>query len=124
MVPDISLTRSGAAGASSTQGAGRILHSQLTELERAQQWWRTRRGDAEVVLGSRSAVFAPIPRLGLICLDEEDRPPTSRIGRRATRRLGRARLAEVSGARLVAGSATPSVVTYHDATQASWRWRR
>ncbi|HEV3101239.1 MAG TPA: DEAD/DEAH box helicase, partial [Candidatus Dormibacteraeota bacterium] len=48
-----------------------ILHSQLTELERAQQWWRVRRGQADVVLGSRSAVFAPIPRLGLICLDEE-----------------------------------------------------
>jgi primosomal protein N' (replication factor Y) len=95
-----------------------ILHSQLTELERAQQWWRTRRGEAEVVLGSRSAVFAPIPRLGLICLDEEgsaaykqDRTPRYEAGWVARR------LAEVSGARLVAGSATPSVVTYHDATQ-------
>src|SRR5260370_1842184 len=48
-----------------------ILQSQLTELERAQQWWRVRRGEAMVVLGSRSAVFAPIPKLGLIGLDEE-----------------------------------------------------
>src|SRR2546429_648371 len=52
-----------------------LLQSQLTELERAQQWWRTRRGEAQVVLGSRSAVFAPIPRLGLICLDEEGSAP-------------------------------------------------
>ena len=93
-----------------------ILHSQLTELERAQQWWRVRRGQADVVLGSRSAVFAPIPRLGLICLDEEgsaaykqDRTPRYETGWVARR------LAAVTGARLVAGSATPSVVAYHAA---------
>jgi len=93
-----------------------ILHSQLTELERAQQWWRVRRGEAQVVLGSRSAVFAPIPRLGLVCLDEEgsaaykqDRTPRYETGWVARR------LAAVTGARLVAGSATPSVVAYHDA---------
>jgi primosomal protein N' (replication factor Y) len=93
-----------------------ILHSQLTELERAQQWWRVRRGQADVVLGSRSAVFAPIPRLGLVCLDEEgsaaykqDRTPRYETGWVARR------LAAVSGAKLVAGSATPSVVAYHDA---------
>jgi primosomal protein N' (replication factor Y) len=93
-----------------------VLHSQLTELERAQQWWRVRRGEAAVVLGSRSAVFAPIPRLGLVVVDEEgsasykqDRTPRYEAGWVARR------LAEVTGARLVAGSATPSVVTYHEA---------
>jgi len=95
-----------------------VLHSQLTELERAQQWWRVRRGQADVVLGSRSAVFAPVPRLGLICLDEEgsaaykqDRTPRYETGWVARK------LAAVSGARMVAGSATPSVVAYHDAQQ-------
>ena len=95
-----------------------ILHSQLTELERAQQWWRVRRGEAGVVLGSRSAVFAPIPRLGLICLDEEgsatykqDRTPRYETGWVARR------LAGLTGARLVAGSATPSVVTYYEAVR-------
>ena len=93
-----------------------ILHTQLTELERAQQWWRARRGDARVVLGSRSAVFAPIPRLGLICLDEEgsatykqDRTPRYETGWVARR------LASVTGARLVMGSATPAVATYYEA---------
>jgi len=93
-----------------------ILHSQLTELERAQQWWRARRGEARVVLGSRSAVFAPIPKLGLICLDEEgsaaykqDRTPRYEAGWVARR------LAEVTGAKLVAGSATPSVATFYAA---------
>jgi primosomal protein N' (replication factor Y) (superfamily II helicase) len=93
-----------------------VLHTQLTELERAQQWWRTRRGEAQVVLGSRSAVFAPIPRLGLICVDEEgsssykqDRTPRYEAGWVARQ------LAAVTGARLVMGSATPSVATYHEA---------
>jgi primosomal protein N' (replication factor Y) (superfamily II helicase) len=93
-----------------------VLHSQVTELERSQQWWRVRRGEASVVLGSRSAVFAPIPRLGLICLDEEgsaaykqDRTPRYEAGWVARR------LAAVTGARLVAGSATPAVATYHAA---------
>jgi primosomal protein N' (replication factor Y) (superfamily II helicase) len=119
LVPDISLTPQLVQRVRARLNAPiAILHSQLTELERAQQWWRTRRGEAEVVLGSRSAVFAPIPRLGLICLDEEgsaaykqDRTPRYEAGWVARR------LAAVSGARLVAGSATPSVVTYHDATR-------
>jgi primosomal protein N' (replication factor Y) len=119
LVPDISLTPQLVERVRARLKAPiAILHSQLTELERAQQWWRTRRGEAEVVLGSRSAVFAPIPRLGLICLDEEgtasykqDRTPRYEAGWVARR------LATLAGARLVAGSATPSVVTYHQATQ-------
>src|SRR3989475_6032602 len=93
-----------------------ILHSQLTELERAQQWWRVRRGEAQVVVGRRSAVFAPLPRLRLLGLHEEgcaafkqDRTPRYETGWVARR------LAAVTGAHLVAGSATPSVVAYHDA---------
>jgi len=119
LVPDISLTPQLVQRVRARLNAPvAVLHSQLTELERAQQWWRARRGEAEVVLGSRSAVFAPIPRLGLICLDEEgsaaykqDRTPRYEAGWVARR------LAAVSGARLVAGSATPTVVTYHDAEQ-------
>ncbi len=119
LVPDISLTPQLVQRVRARLNAPiAVLHSQLTELERAQQWWRTRRGEAQVVLGSRSAVFAPIPRLGLICLDEEgsaaykqDRTPRYEAGWVARR------LAAVTGARLVAGSATPSVVTYHEAAQ-------
>ena len=119
LVPDISLTPQLVQRVRARLDAPvAILHSQLTELERAQQWWRTRRGEAQVVLGSRSAVFAPIPRLGLICLDEEgsaaykqDRTPRYEAGWVARR------LAAVSGARFVAGSATPTVATYHDASR-------
>ncbi|HEV2029793.1 MAG TPA: primosomal protein N' [Candidatus Dormibacteraeota bacterium] len=119
LVPEISLTPQLVQRVRARLNAPvAILQSQLTELERAQQWWRVRRGEAQVVLGSRSAVFAPIPRLGLICLDEEgsaaykqDRTPRYEAGWVARR------LADVCGARLVAGSATPSVVTYHDASR-------
>lgn len=118
LVPDISLTPQLVQRVRARLKAPvAILHSQLTELERAQQWWRTRRGEAHVVLGSRSAVFAPIPRLGLVCLDEEgstaykqDRTPRYETGWVARR------LAAVSGAKLIAGSATPSVGAYHSAS--------
>jgi primosomal protein N' (replication factor Y) len=119
LVPDLSLTPQLVERVSARLKVPiAILQSQLTELERAQQWWRTRRGEAEVVLGSRSAVFAPIPRLGLICLDEEgsasykqDRTPRYETGWVARR------LATLTGARLIAGSATPSVATYFEATR-------
>jgi primosomal protein N' (replication factor Y) len=93
-----------------------VLHSGLTDLERAQQWWRARRGEVDLVIGSRSAVFAPIPRLGLVCVDEEgstafkqDRTPRYEAGWVARR------LAAATGARLVLGSATPTVATYSEA---------
>lgn len=117
LVPDISLTPQLVQRVRARLDAPiAVLHTQLTELERAQQWWRTRRGQAKVVLGSRSAVFAPIPRLGLICVDEEgsstykqDRTPRYEAGWVARQ------LAAVTGARLVMGSATPSVATYYQA---------
>ncbi len=119
LVPEISLTPQLVQRVRERlQAPVAILHSQLTELERSQQWWRARRGEAGVVLGSRSAVFAPIPRLGLVCLDEEgsaaykqDRMPRYEAGWVARR------LAAVTGARLVAGSATPSVSTYFQAAR-------
>ena len=117
LVPEISLTPQFVALFASRLGVEMsVLHSQLTELERAQQWWKARRGDSQLVIGSRSAVFAPTSRLGLICLDEEgssaykqDRTPRYETGWVARR------LAEVTGARLVLGSATPTVASYHEA---------
>jgi primosomal protein N' (replication factor Y) len=95
-----------------------VLHSQLTELERAQQWWSIRRGEPDLIVGSRSAVFAPIPRLGLVCVDEEgsgaykqDRTPRYEAGWVARR------LAGVTGARLLMGSATPRLATYYEAVE-------
>ncbi|HZV52632.1 MAG TPA: primosomal protein N' [Candidatus Dormibacteraeota bacterium] len=117
LVPEISLTPQLVERFSRRLGVPlAVLHSRLTDLERAQQWWRVRRGEVPLVIGSRSAVFAPLPRLGLICVDEEgspafkqDRTPRYEAGWVARR------LAEATGARLVLGSATPSVVAYSEA---------
>jgi primosomal protein N' (replication factor Y) len=93
-----------------------VLHSQLTGLERAQQWWRVRRGHVDVVIGSRSAVFAPLNRLGLVVVDEEG---SSSYKQDRTPRYDAVwvarRLAEATGATLLLGSATPSVATYAEA---------
>ncbi len=117
LVPEISLTPQLVERFRSRLGVPlAVLHSGLSEVERAQQWWRARRGEVALVIGSRSAVFAPLPRLGLVCLDEEgssafkqDRTPRYETGWVARR------LAQATGAKLVLGSATPSVATYSQA---------
>jgi primosomal protein N' (replication factor Y) len=93
-----------------------VIHSGLTDSERAVEWHRARSGDIDVVVGSRSAVFAPLPRLGLIVIDEEDssaykqdRVPRYQAVDVALER-GRRR-----GVPVVLGSATPRVETYYRA---------
>ncbi len=72
LVPEIGLTPGTAAQmVAAFGGEVALLHSQLTPDERAEQWHRIRRGEARVVIGTRSAVFAPMPDLGLILVDEE-----------------------------------------------------
>ena len=93
-----------------------ILHSALSDGERFDQWRRIRRGDAAVVVGTRSAVFAPLQRLGLIIVDEEHdgsykQNETPRYHGRDTA-LKRGQLEQ---ALVVMGSATPQLETYHGA---------
>ena len=72
LVPEIGLTPAMAAQmVAAFGGEVALLHSQLTPDERAEQWHRIRRGEARVVVGTRSAVFAPMVNLGLIIVDEE-----------------------------------------------------
>jgi primosomal protein N' (replication factor Y) len=81
-----------------------VLHSALSDGERHDEWLRLRRGEARICVGPRSAVFAPIERLGLIVIDEEHDPSYKHEGDpRYDARL----VAEQRGARVVAGSATP-----------------
>jgi primosomal protein N' (replication factor Y) len=93
-----------------------VLHSGLGDAERAREWWRVRRGEALVVVGTRSAVFAPLDRPGLIIVDEEQessykQEETPRYHGRDTG-VFRARL---ESAVALLGSATPSLETYHHA---------
>ena len=94
-----------------------IQHSGLSDGERHDQWHRIKRGEVDIVVGTRSAVFAPVERLGLIVVDEEHdgsykQEETPRYhGRDAA--IVRGRQAE---ALVVLGSATPSMESYHNAT--------
>jgi primosomal protein N' (replication factor Y) len=96
-----------------------VLHSGLTAAQRHQQWALVARGEADIVLGARSAVFAPIEddRLGLIIVDEEH--DGSYKQDQAPRYHGRdvaIRLAQLARVPIVLGSATPSLESWHNAT--------
>ena len=93
-----------------------LLHSGLTAAERAQQWHRIRSGEARVVVGTRSAVFAPVRDLGLILVDEEHdgsykQEETPRYHGRDTAVMR----AKLNGAVVVLGSATPSLESWQNA---------
>ena len=117
LVPEIALTpQTIRRFAARFPGRIAVLHSGLTESERARQWTRIRDGELDVVVGSRSAVFAPLPRLGVIVVDEEDAGAykQDRIPRyhAVDVALERGRLEEVP---VVLGSATPRVETFYAA---------
>jgi primosomal protein N' (replication factor Y) (superfamily II helicase) len=91
-----------------------VLHSKLSVGERHDEWARLRSGDARVCVGPRSAVFAPIERLGLIVLDEEHDSSYKHEGDpRYDARHVALRRAQQAGALLVAGSATPRPESVH-----------
>ena len=117
LVPDIALTpQTVARYAARFPGRIAVLHSALTEAERAAEWWRIRRGEADIVIGPRAAVFAPLPRVRLIVIDEEESSAykQERLPRYHAPTVARW-LAQRTRAVLILGSATPSVVAYHAA---------
>lgn len=121
LVPEISLTpQTGGRLISRLQGRRvAVLHSGLTAAQRHHQWAMVREGKADVVLGARSAVFAPVPdgRLGLIIVDEEHDGSFKQD--QAPRYHGRdvaVRRAQLAGCPILLGSATPSLESWHNAT--------
>ena len=93
-----------------------VLHSALSDVERAREWWRVRNGQARVVVGTRSAIFAPVENLGLIIVDEEQE--NSYKQEETPRYHGRDVAivrAKMESAAALLGSATPSLETYHNA---------
>ena len=117
LVPEIGLTPGTAAQmVAAFGGEVALLHSQLTPDERAEQWHRIRRGEARVVIGTRSAVFAPMPELGLILVDEEH--DGSYKQEETPRYHGRdvaVMRAKLLGCTVVLGSATPSLESWNNA---------
>ncbi|MBV9302982.1 MAG: primosomal protein N' [Acidobacteriaceae bacterium] len=102
-----------------------ILHSAFGDTERTEQWRRIRSGQARVVVGTRSGVFAPVQRLGLIIVDEEH--DTSYKQQETPRYHGRdvaLMRAKNSGAVAILGSATPSVETRYNGEQGKYTMLR
>jgi primosomal protein N' (replication factor Y) (superfamily II helicase) len=117
LVPEIGLTPAMAAQMyAAFEGEVAMLHSQLTPDERAEQWHRIRRGDAKIVVGTRSAVFAPMVDLGLIIVDEEhDSSYKQEENPRYHGRDVAVMRAKLNGAVVVLGSATPSLESWANA---------
>jgi len=117
LVPEIGLTPAAAANLHQVFGDQvAILHSALTGDERAEQWHRIRRGEARIVVGTRSAVFAPVSNLALLVVDEEH--DSSYKQEEVPRYHGRdvaVMRGKLSNATVVLSSATPSVESYHNA---------
>ena len=117
LVPEIGLTPAVAADLHQVFGDEvAILHSGLSDAERAEQWHRIRRGEARVVAGTRSAVFAPVSDLALIIVDEEQdssykQEETPRYHARDVAVMR----AKMAAAVVVLGSATPSLESYYNA---------
>ncbi len=115
LVPEIALTPQTVArvrGVFGDQVA--VLHSALSDGERADAWRALRRGERRVAVGPRSAVFGPLEQLGAIVVDEEHEPSYKQgsVPRYHARDIAMVR-ARLEGARLILGSATPSLETLH-----------
>ena len=122
LVPEIALTPQtvGRISARLAHAKVAVLHSGLTDAQRNQQWQLLVEGGADVVVGARSAVFAPVPdrSLGLVIVDEEHEPGYKQDS--APRYHGRdaaIRRAQIAGCPVVLGSATPSLESWMNAVE-------
>ena len=123
LVPEIALTPQTIDRFRERFGAEVVLwHSRLTARQRSVQWQRLAEGRSRIVVGTRSAVFAPLARLGVIVLDEEHDPSYKQdhSPRYHAREVALAR-ARLTRAVVILGSATPSVESYYAATAGRFR---
>lgn len=117
LVPEISLTPQMLRQLRARfRGEVSILHSKLSAGEKFDEWLRLKRGEAKIAIGARSAIFAPLDNLGLIVIDEEHDGSyeAENSPRYKTIEVAEER-ARLSGAKIVLGSATPSVGSYDKA---------
>ncbi len=122
LVPEIGLTPAVAADLHQIFGDEvAILHSALSDRERAEQWHRIKRGEARMVVGTRSAVFAPVSDLALIIVDEEhDASYKQEETPRYHARDVAVMRAKMANAVVVLGSATPSLESYFNAKKSKY----
>jgi primosomal protein N' (replication factor Y) len=126
LIPEISLTPVFSRRLRSHFGSQlAILHSSLSEGERVDEWRRIKDGDARIVIGTRSAVFAPLQDLGLVVVDEEhDSSYKQDESPRYSGRDTAIMRASDAGAVVVLGSATPSLESFHNAHTGKYTYLR
>jgi len=118
LVPEIALTPQTVGWFRSRFGQVAVLHSRMTDAQRRATWLSVQKGEARVVVGARSAVFAPVPNLGVIVVDEEHEPSFKQDG--TPRYHGRdvaVERARIQGAVCILGSATPALETWQAARE-------
>ena len=126
LVPEIGLTSTLVRAARERFGElVSVLHSDMAEGVRHDEWWRARRGEARVVVGARSAVFAPLPNLGLIVVDEEhDSAYKQEDSPKYNGRDVAVYRAKIEKAVILLGSATPSMESRLNAMKGRYAWQR
>jgi len=120
LVPEISLTTQAIERFARRFGIGRIalLHSKLKDNERLWMWQKIWEKEKQIIIGPRSAVFAPVQELGLVIMDEEHDPSFKQYDQHPkyhAREVAQ-KLSEIWSCPLVMGDATPSIATYHKAS--------
>ena len=115
LLPEIALTAQTVQRFSSRFERIAVMHSGLSSAQRNSQWHKIKNGDADVVIGARSAIFAPLERLGIVIVDEEHEPSFKQDN--SPRYHGRdvaIKRSQIAGAHCILGSATPSLETLHN----------
>ncbi|MEZ5977180.1 MAG: primosomal protein N' [Planctomycetota bacterium] len=122
LVPEIALTPQTVGWFESRFGEVAVLHSRLTDAQRLSIWKRVHRGELRLVVGARSAIFAPVRDLGVVVVDEEHEPSfkQNNVPRYHARDVALER-ARRAGAVCVLGSATPSLESWKDAREGRLR---
>ena len=117
LVPEISLTPQTRRRFRARFSRVAVLHSNLNPAQRHAEWQRIAQGDVQVVVGARSAVFAPLPNLGLVVIDEEHEASFKQdtVPRYHARDIAIRRTQQL-GVPLILGSATPALESWHAAT--------
>ncbi len=123
LVPEISLTPQLIDRFSRRfPGSVAVLHSHLTEREKTTQWWGAVSGEKQILIGARSALFCPLPKLGLIILDEEHEPSYKQDEKlKYHARDAAIMLGKNLNIPVVLGSATPSMESWSNAQQGKYK---
>lgn len=126
IVPEISLTPQLLSRFTSRFGdMVATIHSHLTPREKTNQWWAVVAGDKQILIGARSALFCPIPNLGVIVVDEEHEPSFKQEDYlKYHARDAAVKLAQIKNIPILLGSATPSLESWNNMVQGRYQLHR